>query len=103
MGFDPASGEKPPPAGSDKSAYMSAATPSPGVSTISNRFYTTAFPMRSTSGTKWFCTFDDGLVDDGPVDDGPVRSAAPGVVVAVSGSYVTYQGLNSLVNQVPYL
>jgi hypothetical protein len=85
---------------------MSAATPSPGVGTISNRFYTTAFPIRPTSGTKSFCTFDDGLVDDGPVDDGPVddglvRSAAPGVV-AVSGSYITYQGLNSLVNQVPF-
>jgi hypothetical protein len=75
---------------------MSAATPSPGVGTISNRFYTTAFPIRPTSGTKSFCTFDDG-----PVDDGLVRSAAPGVV-AVSGSYVTYQGLNSLVNQAPF-
>jgi hypothetical protein len=80
---------------------MSAATPSPGVGTVSNRFYTTAFPMRSTSGTKSFCTFDDGQVDDGPVGDGLVGSAARGVV-AVSGSYVTYQGLNSLVNQVPF-
>ena len=76
------------PAGSGKSGYMFASTPSTGgASPVPNQFLTTATPITNTTGTKAYCAVDDGVV----------RTQAPGVITLVA-SYGACQTLNPLAN-----
>ena len=76
------------PAGSGKSGYMFAATPSTGgASPVPNQFLTTATPISVTTGSKAYCATDDGVV----------RTQAPGTITIVA-SYIACQGLNPLAN-----
>jgi len=76
------------PAGSGKSGYLFASTPSTGAgSPVPNQFYTTGTPISAQTGTKAYCAFDDGVV----------RTQAPGVITLV-GSYAGCQALNPMAN-----
>jgi len=76
------------PAGSGKSGYLFASTPSTGAgSAVPNQFYTTGTPISTQTGTKAYCAFDDGVV----------RTQAAGNVTLV-GSYAACQALNPLAN-----
>jgi type IV pilus assembly protein PilA len=66
-----------------KSGYGYVAT----TGTTTAQFYTTAAPTASTTGTKSFCAFDDGVV----------RQGASGVTTAV-GTYAACQALKPLSN-----
>jgi hypothetical protein len=76
------------PAGSGKSGYKFASTPSVGAgSAVPNQFLTTATPISATTGSKAYCATDDGVV----------RTQAPGTITIVGG-YAACQGLNPLAN-----
>jgi type IV pilus assembly protein PilA len=76
------------PAGSGKSGYKFASTPSTGgASPVPNQFLATATPITATTGSKAYCAVDDGVV----------RTAAPGTITLV-GSYGACQALNPLAN-----
>src|ERR1700678_1845165 len=73
-------------AGGGKSGYKFAATPATGTgSTVPNEFWSTGAPISAQTGTKAFCAFDDGVV----------RTAAPGVITAVT-SYGACQALSPM-------
>ena len=75
--------------GNGKSGYQFAATPQGAVGGANSQFYTTAFPLAATTGTKSFCAVDDGVV----------RSVAPGGAInAAVASYAACQALNPLQN-----
>jgi prepilin-type N-terminal cleavage/methylation domain-containing protein len=76
------------PAGSGKSGYLFASTPSVGAgSPVPNQFYTTGTPISAQTGTKAYCAFDDGVV----------RTQAPGTITLVA-SYAACQALLPMAN-----
>ncbi|MGA9977649.1 MAG: prepilin-type N-terminal cleavage/methylation domain-containing protein [Candidatus Sulfotelmatobacter sp.] len=76
------------PAGSGKSGYKFVSTPSTGAgSAVPNQFLATGTPISATTGSKAYCTTDDGVI----------RTQAPGTITAVT-VYNTCQGLNPLAN-----
>jgi len=76
------------PAGSGKSGYLFAATQSTGAgSAVPNQFYTTGTPISTTTGTKAYCAFDDGVV-----------RTQPAGTITIVGGYAACQALNPLAN-----
>jgi prepilin-type N-terminal cleavage/methylation domain-containing protein len=74
-------------AGAGKSGYFFNATPSAGVGTINNMFYTVGYPQSAQTGTKSFCAFEDGVI----------RQAASGTT-AVVASETACEGLLPIAN-----
>ena len=72
--------------GLGKSGYSFASTPG-GAALTGWNFYTTATPLSNVTGTKAYCSVDDGVV----------RTQAPGTITRVAG-YVACQGLTPLQN-----
>jgi prepilin-type N-terminal cleavage/methylation domain-containing protein len=74
------------PIGSGKSGYSFAAVPG-GAANVGFNFYTTAFPLANTTGTKSYCAGDDGVI----------RTQPAGNIVQVA-SRVACFGLNPMNN-----
>jgi type IV pilus assembly protein PilA len=74
------------PAGTGKSGYTFAAVPG-GTAATGFNFYTTAAPLSNVTGTKAYCSVDDGVL----------RWGGAGVIVA-PGAYSTCQGWTPLQN-----
>ncbi len=72
--------------GNGKSGYTFAAVPG-GTATTGWNFYTTAAPLSNVTGTKAYCSVDDGVL----------RWGGAGVIVA-PGAYSTCQGWTPLQN-----
>jgi type IV pilus assembly protein PilA len=74
------------PAGSGKSGYHFVATPGGAAATGFN-FFTAAYPLANTTGTKSYCAADDGVV----------RTQVPGTITQVA-AYATCLGLSPMNN-----
>jgi type IV pilus assembly protein PilA len=74
------------PGGNGKSGYTFASTPG-GSATTGWNFYTTATPLSNVTGTKAYCSVDDGVV----------RTQAQGTITLVA-SYAACQALTPLQN-----
>ena len=75
------------PANSGKSGYNFAAVPIAGTATTPPEFWATGTPLGATSGSKAYCTTDDGVI----------RTQAAGTITAVGG-YGACQALGALAN-----
>ncbi|HUO24080.1 MAG TPA: prepilin-type N-terminal cleavage/methylation domain-containing protein [Candidatus Aquilonibacter sp.] len=76
------------PANSGKSGYSFAITTSTGAgSAVPNQFYTTGIPLAATTGSKSYCSTDDGVI----------RTEPAGTITA-AGGYAACQALGPLAN-----
>ena len=75
------------PANTGKSGYNFVAAPIAATLTTPAEFFATGTPLGTTSGSKAYCTTDDGVI----------RTQAAGVITVVP-DYGTCQGLGSLAN-----
>jgi type IV pilus assembly protein PilA len=75
------------PAGAGKSGYSFAVTPAAATATTPPTFFSTGIPLGATTGSKSYCTSDDGVV----------RQEPAGTITAV-GSYAACQSLGPLAN-----
>ena len=75
------------PANSGKSGYTFGVTPIAATATTPPQFWSTGTPLGATTGSKAYCTTDDGVV----------RTQAAGTITAVAG-YAACQALGPIAN-----